>query len=781
MKASGFEDISTFRAAMDAGYSDKASFEEFERSGCASKEEFEKMKASEFEDISTFRAAMDAGYSDKASFEEFERSGCASKAEYRAMKATGFDDRAAYLEATVELCLRSAHDYLQFKRMGFDGIGEKKLYFECKALQLDSKADLLFYKGNNFKTKDEFVKFRKMGFSNKSEFDTCRALGFSMKQAFDDFQEQKFISKDKYDECRQMGFTKKIEYEECLRLGFTTKVTYDAWQKDRLFLSDGCNVDKMTFHHMARSRDGSVSRKELSDVTQCDPLQFSHAQSIADACTEGHLCLIDAKLFIHLASKGKPLPSLEQIETNYPSYIIRDVKDTDIFHMDLHAGGFIRVDPDDTTDTIIIVLSCHWQAKFHPDPDQIWLPKVAALLQKYCEFWGNPEILRGRWSKKRIAVWCDYSCLRDSGEDVSFFEGQLRSAALIIGHRMSQVWRVAESPSDIVEGRESYAHQGWAILETYLSSLVKALVLDLNCSDALVIESAAPVGEGDGNNAIIFHEYTNLGLDFSGTLLEGCYVSNPRVYAPSDFEMSTKKIARNQSIDHDSLVSMYRVTSLQILRFCKELHWHARDWGAANMKQLDKLMPLAINLTTLDLSMNFSYEEAIMDLPEICCPTLERLSFAFCSELSQEPVLAFVRRGCTRLQHLDLQGCECLADEGIARIATFCTKLSSLNLTGCRQITDVAVCSIAKSGKELQLLVLSECVAITDASIVVLAQSCALLQDLDLEDVCISDTSILALAGGCKLLRSLNIMNGGGDITEEALRVLPDTCSIFGP
>ncbi len=794
-RAMGFTHKGDFDYCVSLGFHNKADFDECRTLGFDNKASYDECKQLGFTTKSDYEECKRLGFPTKEEFDakynEVIASGSDNRAQYLAMKSMGFDDKASFTECTA-LGFWSKEPYLEFKRLGFVTLEDKPAFEECHRLGLESQADYALFKEKGFETKAEFDSFRAMGFTDKDDFDLCVSMGFLNKADFDECRALGFDNKAAYDECKQLGFSTKSDYEECKRLGFPNKKEYDAWQEDKLLTVEDASaaasqtIDDATFSVLRRDRDGSVSRRQLLAVTNCDPLRFLDTKSIEFLCGSRHLRFIDARLILLLASQGEPLPTLERIEVDYSSYLVDDLAAEDIFRMELANGGFINAVPNDNSDTIIVVVSMDWLATDHPDPAMVWMPKLAGLLGKYREFWDDPNRLDGRWSSKRVVVWLDYCCLHTIGVSEGQKDAQEAAAALICGHSAVQIWRL---PSD---GTEVRRQQGWNAIEKHLSGFVTSLVLDLSALDEKALRAANCAGDGTSDEDMVFHEYDgSLGLDFSDTLLEPCHVSRLAVSTLRDFERAIDAHPLRHDMTRELIVNIYRVAMLQTIRFSRTLKWHNREWGEAEMKHIGPVLRLAKTVESLDLSLNF-LEEAEAPrkprnaratvIPDIVCPTLKSLSFANAPYVTHATVLAFAR-GCGALEALDLENCPLVTDATVLAIAEHCSStLTFLNLTGCDEITDkCCVEGLASRCGNMETIGLGHCSNLTDKAVVALAKGCALLQKLEVPNVPgLTDVSVLALARSSKKLEFLDVTYAD-EVTDYSLSQFPEGCTVVGP
>ncbi|KAK9917689.1 hypothetical protein WJX75_007196 [Coccomyxa subellipsoidea] len=135
------------------------------------------------------------------------------------------------------------------------------------------------------------------------------------------------------------------------------------------------------------------------------------------------------------------------------------------------------------------------------------------------------------------------------------------------------------------------------------------------------------------------------------------------------------------------------------------------------------------------------------------------------------------------LKEVDLSGCQCLTDAGIASLArcspglraidmssgfeltdeafsalAACHDLRAVNACGCDRLTDTGLCALVRGTRQLQELNLGWCECVTEIGLQAVAECCP---DLEMLDLCgctkVRDVGLIALAESCTGLTSLGL------------------------
>lgn len=122
---------------------------------------------------------------------------------------------------------------------------------------------------------------------------------------------------------------------------------------------------------------------------------------------------------------------------------------------------------------------------------------------------------------------------------------------------------------------------------------------------------------------------------------------------------------------------------------------------------------------TLGTSQNFcKYLGRLLDR----FTALHSVSLSGCTEIPDSALTVFQSAG-SRLQHLSLDCCFRITDEGFAFISNGCTALLSLSLYHCN-ISDNGLGYVARGCPKLEIINLSYCVYVTDSGIAVISERC---------------------------------------------------------
>ncbi|CAN6442368.1 unnamed protein product [Victoria cruziana] len=153
--------------------------------------------------------------------------------------------------------------------------------------------------------------------------------------------------------------------------------------------------------------------------------------------------------------------------------------------------------------------------------------------------------------------------------------------------------------------------------------------------------------------------------------------------------------------------------------------------------------------------------ECLIPLP--FCSSLRTLTIQGCPGFGDQGLVA-VGKICPRLHQVDFSGLMGITDMGFFSFIESCEAgLVKVNLNGCENLSDNAVARLVMHhGATLQVLNLGGCRRLTDASLKALLMSCPLLQDLDLSRCSITDRGIVSLPSSVKELPDLQILSLSG-------------------
>jgi len=107
---------------------------------------------------------------------------------------------------------------------------------------------------------------------------------------------------------------------------------------------------------------------------------------------------------------------------------------------------------------------------------------------------------------------------------------------------------------------------------------------------------------------------------------------------------------------------------------------------------------------------------------------LHSVSLSGCTEIPDSALTVFQSAG-SKLQHLSLDCCFSITDEGLAYISNGCTALLSLSLYRCN-ISDNGLGYVARGCPKLEIINLSYCVYVTDSGIAVISERCPELRSV---------------------------------------------------
>ncbi|EIE27665.1 RNI-like protein [Coccomyxa subellipsoidea C-169] len=162
---------------------------------------------------------------------------------------------------------------------------------------------------------------------------------------------------------------------------------------------------------------------------------------------------------------------------------------------------------------------------------------------------------------------------------------------------------------------------------------------------------------------------------------------------------------------------------------------------------------------------------------------LEFVSLRRASHLSDSALGCLAMSCGAHLKEVDLSGCQCLTDAGIASLArcspylraidvssgfeltdaaftalAACRKLRSVNACGCDRLTDTGLSALVHGARQLRELNLGWCEEITETGLQAVAECCP---DLEMLDLCgcnkVRDVGLIALAERCTGLTSLGL------------------------
>jgi len=179
------------------------------------------------------------------------------------------------------------------------------------------------------------------------------------------------------------------------------------------------------------------------------------------------------------------------------------------------------------------------------------------------------------------------------------------------------------------------------------------------------------------------------------------------------------------------------------------------------------------------------------------CPHLKYLCLMGCWDVTDASVTTLAE-SCGEIEFIDFSNCRKLGDEGLAAIMANCTKISNislsycknisndifafpqrwfgiehLNLQRCTGITDDGFAKIEGMELALKTLSLSDCSFLTSDTINYISSSCSLLKNLSLSFCCaLNEDFASKLIEGCKKLEVLDVSFCGNAITDNSIEIL---------
>ena len=156
----------------------------------------------------------------------------------------------------------------------------------------------------------------------------------------------------------------------------------------------------------------------------------------------------------------------------------------------------------------------------------------------------------------------------------------------------------------------------------------------------------------------------------------------------------------------------------------------------------------ATTLTTINLAHCTSVSDRGVAALVKACPHLVRLDLTF-TKVGDVGIQALVQSNCQTLEHLTLEQCSCITDQGIQTLARGLKRgrLTHLNIGGCSQVSNVGIQILASHLKGLRVLSLSGCDCLIDFDIEDITKDLVLLEELSLR-CCwrLTDTAIRHVA-----------------------------------
>eukprot|EP00899_Mesostigma_viride_P008359 jgi/Mesvir1/17524/Mv08778-RA.1 len=166
--------------------------------------------------------------------------------------------------------------------------------------------------------------------------------------------------------------------------------------------------------------------------------------------------------------------------------------------------------------------------------------------------------------------------------------------------------------------------------------------------------------------------------------------------------------------------------------------------------------------------------DSSMDVLAEYCPRLRRVNLSCCTDITDAGIRQLVK-GCRQLQRIDL--CKTsVTDAGITAIANHCAELRHLDAAFCVGMTDASLSLLARRCKDrLEHLGLEGCRSIGDEGMLAVAENCPSLRRLDIGagDGCssrgITEASLSVLARRCTQLAYLRAPYAGQQLRSEPI------------
>jgi len=154
------------------------------------------------------------------------------------------------------------------------------------------------------------------------------------------------------------------------------------------------------------------------------------------------------------------------------------------------------------------------------------------------------------------------------------------------------------------------------------------------------------------------------------------------------------------------------------------------------------------------------------------CPALRSINLTKCP--IDDKALSTLARGCRNLEHIVLFGCGNVTDSGLGKVVHCCPSLRKVELFGCSSITDEGIAMLAKCRK-LDFLNVRACRLISDASIDALVHGCPSLHTMNLTGCKRLSNKGLAGLSQCPNMHSLTL-SGCSQISDAGLAWVVSGC-----
>jgi F-box/leucine-rich repeat protein 13 len=155
------------------------------------------------------------------------------------------------------------------------------------------------------------------------------------------------------------------------------------------------------------------------------------------------------------------------------------------------------------------------------------------------------------------------------------------------------------------------------------------------------------------------------------------------------------------------------------------------------------------------------------------CTNLRFLSLAYCTQFTSKGLhYVYVRKGCKKVNYIDLSGCEQLTPECMRFIGGAFPVLNTIVLDDIPLINDEMVIAFVSQCQTLRRITFRGGSLITDKAVKLLALQSRKLKSIQIENnSLISDVSLKALGKVCRNLEAVNV-SGCSKITDHGLKAL---------
>lgn len=283
-------------------------------------------------------------------------------------------------------------------------------------------------------------------------------------------------------------------------------------------------------------------------------------------------------------------------------------------------------------------------------------------------------------------------------------------------------------------------------------------------------------------DALAVHSY------ISDLYLAGC----PQITNPSLVRLATKCESYLRVVDLSTIPNLN--AALHALGAHCPLLEHLSLNMCANLNEpaLLSLIDRCQSLKVFEMEEHTLSREALLHMSTHISPELADLQLFSCPEMTDEILLAFMRRSPTLealyintcpisnasllaiathlpgLVELDVQDCPLLSLEGVRAVARDCRMLNLLDLSNCPLVCSECLAEIAAHSK-VSVLGLVGATAVTDDGIKALGSHLHTLTDVNLAYMNVSEKAVHFLMKSCPLLRDVSV-EGRAFVSVEVLR-----------